>query len=83
MRVRVRYFAGAREAMGRAEEMRELPAGATVGALLARLRDEEPRFARLSPDMMVSVNFEYRAPDHPLAEGDEVAVIPPVSGGAR
>jgi molybdopterin converting factor subunit 1 len=81
MRVRLRYFAGAREAMGRAEETRELPAGTTVGALLGQLRAEQPRFARLPADMMVSVNFEYRAPDHVLAEGDEVAFIPPVSGG--
>jgi molybdopterin converting factor subunit 1 len=81
MRLRLRYFAGAREAMGRAEETREVPDGATVGTLVEALRAEQPRFAKLPRDMMVSVNLEYRAADHALADGDEVAFIPPVSGG--
>lgn len=82
MQVRLRYFASAREAMGHAEERREVPAGTTVGTLVERLRAEHPRFAALPRDMMVSVNFEYRAADYPLDEGDEVAFIPPVSGGS-
>jgi molybdopterin synthase catalytic subunit len=82
MQVRLRYFASARAAMGRGDEMREVPEGATVGTLAEQLRAEQPRFAALPRDMLVSVNFEYRAADHPLADGDEVGFIPPVSGGA-
>jgi molybdopterin converting factor subunit 1 len=81
MQVRLRFFASAREAMGRAELPFDVPDGATVGDLLARLRADYPRFAALPPEMMVSVNLEYRQPDHVLGPGDEVAVIPPVSGG--
>jgi molybdopterin converting factor subunit 1 len=81
MRARLLFFAGAREAMGRSELDLELPAGATVGDVLERLRAENPRFAALPPSMMVSVNLEYRAPEYVLVDGDEMAFIPPVSGG--
>ena len=83
MRLRLRFFAAAREAMGQAETVGELPEGATVGDLLARLRAEQPRFAALPPSMLVSVNLEYRPADYPLHDGDEVGFIPPVSGGAE
>ena len=81
MRLRLRFFASAREAMGRPEMSLEVPAGCTVGELLGRLRAEYPAFAALPPNIMVSVNLEYRDPEHTLADGDEVGFIPPVSGG--
>ena len=81
MHVRLRFFASAREAMGRTELPFDVPDGATVGDLLARLRAEYPSFARLPREMMVSVNLEYRQPDYALGPGDEIAFIPPVSGG--
>jgi molybdopterin converting factor subunit 1 len=81
VRLRLRFFAAAREAMGRTEMPLEVPEGATVGALLERLRAEFPAFAVLPPGMMVSVNLEYRTPDYLLGDGDEVGFIPPVSGG--
>jgi molybdopterin converting factor subunit 1 len=81
MQVRLRFFASAREAMGRSELAYELADGATVDDLLARLRAEYPRFAALPREMMVSVNLEYRQPEYALGAGDEVAFIPPVSGG--
>ena len=81
MRLRLRFFAAAREAMGRSEMRMELPEPATVDDLLARLRAEHPRFAALPPGMMVSVNLEYRPSEHRLGDGDEVGFIPPVSGG--
>ncbi|HZU07577.1 MAG TPA: molybdopterin converting factor subunit 1 [Chloroflexota bacterium] len=81
MQLRLRFFAAAREAMGRSEMSLEVPEGATVGDLLAQLRATYPAFAALPREMMVSVNLDYRPPDHPLHDGDEVAFIPPVSGG--
>ena len=81
MQLGLRFFAAAREAMGRSAMPLEMPEGATVADLLARLRAEHPAFAALPHEMMVSVNLEYRAPDYQLGEGDEVAFIPPVSGG--
>jgi MoaE-MoaD fusion protein len=82
MRLGLRFFAGAREAMGRSAMPLDVPDGATVGDLLARLRAEHPAFAALPPNLMVSVNLEYRTADYALGDGDEVAFIPPVSGGA-
>jgi molybdopterin converting factor subunit 1 len=82
MRLRLRFFAAAREAMGRSELGLDVPEPYSVADLLARLRAEQPSFAALPPGMMVSVNLEYRSPEHALHEGDEVAFIPPVSGGA-
>jgi molybdopterin converting factor subunit 1 len=82
MRLRLRFFAAAREALGRSEMPLEVPDGSTVGELLERLRGEHPAFAALPAEMMVSVNLEYQSPGHVLREGDEVAFIPPVSGGS-
>jgi molybdopterin converting factor subunit 1 len=81
MQVRLRFFAAAREAMGRSAMPLEVPEGSTVGDLRGRLRAEYPAFGALPPDMMVSVNLEYRPPEYRLGDGDEVAFIPPVSGG--
>jgi molybdopterin converting factor subunit 1 len=82
MQVRLRFFAAAREAIGQTATTLEMPPGSTVGDVRARLRAEHPAFAALPPAMMVSVNLEYRPPEFGLSEGDEVAFIPPVSGGA-
>jgi molybdopterin converting factor small subunit len=72
-------FASAREAAGTAHD--EIP-GATVAEVLdaARRRYGSP-FAELLPRCRVWVNGEPAADDTPVAEGDEVAVLPPVSGG--
>ncbi len=83
MRVGLRFFAAAREAMGRTAMPLDAPPGATVADVLARLRADSPAFAALPQGMLVSVNLEYRTADWPLADGDEVAFIPPVSGGCN
>lgn len=79
--VRVRLFASYREAAGRSEETCELRAGSRVGQLVAVLEERFPRL-RLRGSGLVAVNRQYVADDAELAEGDEVAFIPPVSGGA-
>ena len=80
MRVTVRLFASYAETFGRAEVPVELPAGATVADCVAALR-AEPGAERLPPSPLVAVNRRYARPEVPLAEGDEVALIPPVAGG--
>ena len=82
MKVTIRYFALIREAMGRAEETREIPDGTTAGALWDAVAGQHPRLAGLRRATMLMVNQGYVPADHPLADGDEVALIPPVSGGA-
>jgi MoaE-MoaD fusion protein len=72
--VRVRLFAGLRERAGWSQ--REIDAATVADVWPALGLGEEPG------GLLYAVNKEYAAPDRPLAEGDEVAVIPPVSGGA-
>jgi molybdopterin converting factor subunit 1 len=80
VRVTVRLFASYAEAFGREEFALEVPAGGTVADALALLR-QEPAGARVPPQPLVAVNQRYARPEQPLADGDEVAVIPPVAGG--
>lgn len=80
MRVRLLFFASYAEAFGRSEQQLELPAGATVADCVAEVR-KDPRAGRLPPSPLVAVNQRYAKLDAPLAEGDEVALIPPVAGG--
>src|SRR5690242_1225995 len=75
MVVSVRLFAGLRERAGSERIDVELPEGATVADLLAAME--------LAPRSCVAaVNREYAGPDTPIGAGDEVALVPPVSGGS-
>jgi len=78
MRVQLRFFATLREQMGTGEE-RALRVGTTVGALWESLVHEQPGIGRVR--VRFAVNERYVDPSHQLAEGDEVAFFPPVSGG--
>jgi MoaE-MoaD fusion protein len=77
MVVRIRLFAGLRERAGRNELELELPEGARVADALAAVDD----LAAGLP-LVLAVNREYAAAEDRLAPGDELALIPPVSGGA-
>lgn len=83
MQVTVRCFAGAREAVGQATFQMEVPEGTTAGDLLGRLASAHPRLQGVAPHLLLSVNREYVDRSAPLKPGDEVALIPPVSGGAE
>jgi molybdopterin converting factor subunit 1 len=85
MRVRVLYFGVLRETMGRSDEALELGEGVTVGELLRILRgrasNESMANDRLWRSLAVAVNREYVTVETVLSSDDEVAVLPPVSGG--
>src|SRR5688572_20452550 len=81
MTVRVLLFAGLRERLRSDSAAIVLPAGATVRELLAAFAQQHPGVAELLPPCRVAVNQEFVGGDHVVHEGDEVAVIPPVSGG--
>lgn len=81
MQLRVLLFAGLRERLRRDAVELALPAGARARDLLAALAAAEPGLAASLSVCRVAVNHEFVANDHLLAEGDEVALIPPVSGG--
>jgi molybdopterin converting factor subunit 1 len=80
LRVTVRVFASYREAAGTARLDAELPPGSRVGDLLAKLSAQVPALA--ASNGLVAVNLTYVDRDALLHDGDEVALIPPVSGGA-
>jgi molybdopterin synthase catalytic subunit len=82
MQVQLRYFAIVREKLGRADETRKVEVGTTAGELFDELAADYPALEPMKRATMLMVNQEYVPADHVLADGDEVAFIPPVSGGA-
>ncbi|HET7451724.1 MAG TPA: molybdopterin converting factor subunit 1 [Thermoanaerobaculia bacterium] len=81
MRVRLLYFASFRDAVGVDEETRQVDEGTTVAALWESLRVGVPHFARYASMPAAAVNCEYVPAGRPLADGDEVAFLPPIAGG--
>jgi molybdopterin converting factor subunit 1 len=81
MNVSVRLFAGLRERAGTDRLDVELPDGARVADVLAALAST-PVGALRPRECVVAVNREYAAPDAPVRAGDEIALVPPVSGGS-
>lgn len=79
--VRVRFFASHRDIVGHTEREYRLESGATVGLLWERLVAEHPRLAGYTGRLLYAVNQQFAQPATGLRDGDEVAFIPPVSGG--
>jgi len=82
MYVEVLYFAILRERLRRDKETVALPAGATVGEAMAAIGTLHPDIAALLPQVQVAVNRSMAPAGHPLADGDELALLPPVAGGS-
>ncbi len=82
MQVRVLFFGALRDLLGRASESLSLPEGAPLSQLLDHYTHENPRLQEMLPSLALSVNQEYATRDLRLRERDEVALLPPVSGGA-
>ena len=84
MLIEVKLFAGLREAAGAGEVEVELDEGATAGGLLEQLK-QAPGLGQVLSDMpvRVAVNRAYVDGEQRLSEGDEVALVPPISGGAQ
>jgi sulfur-carrier protein len=81
MHVTVRLFARLRELVGSGELRRETPDTATVADVWQTLAQEYPAIAPYAQSMSCAVNADYARMNTPLKEGDEVAFLPPVSGG--
>jgi molybdopterin converting factor subunit 1 len=81
MRVTVRLFARLRDIAGAAELSREVASGATIGDVWKQLATEFPELARYERSISSAVNADYARMDSAVGEGDEVAFLPPVSGG--
>ena len=81
MTVTVKLFALLRDRAGTAEASLDLPAGATVADAADHLGGRFPAAAAMLPRVAFAVNREYVPRTTELHDGDELAVIPPVSGG--
>ena len=81
MQLSVRFFALYRERAGCREAAVEVPDGATVAQLVAAVRERFPRLAPPDVRIVAAVNEEYAEDDLLLFPGDDVCLIPPVSGG--
>lgn len=81
MLVRVRLFARLRELAGTAELTREMPEGSTAEALWQAIARDFPAIADYGRTVSCAVNEEYARLTTVLQQGDEVAFLPPVSGG--
>jgi MoaE-MoaD fusion protein len=82
MRIRVRLFAMQRELAGSREEVLELPAGATIENAWEGIVAKHPLLAPGRPSVRFARNAAYAPATTVLEDGDEVAMIPPVSGGS-
>jgi len=83
MHVHVLFFGRLKDIVGRAEEQAELSEGARVEDLFERYGRSFPELAKFRASVVASVNQEFAEWRAPLASGDEVAFLPPVSGGAN
>ncbi len=81
MRVTVQLFAGLAERAGTRQITVDLPDNAAVSQLLTKLTEEYPSLATLVPTCFVSLNHEYATPEQLIQDDDEIALLPPVSGG--
>jgi MoaE-MoaD fusion protein len=81
MRVIVKLFAVLREQAGMDEMLLELPAGATAGSAAAVLAERTPALQKFLGRSAFAVNRSYVPSSATLSDGDELAIIPPVSGG--
>jgi molybdopterin converting factor subunit 1 len=83
MRVTVRLFARLREIAGSPEIARDVVSGTTIGAVWRQLVAEFPALGPYERSISTAVNLEYARMDTEVRDGDEVAFLPPVSGGVR
>jgi len=80
-RVKVLFFGRLKEIVGRAEDSVELADGSPIEALFSHYGASHPELARFRASLVASHNQEFAAWTTPLHSGDEVAFLPPVSGG--
>src|SRR5262249_15403230 len=81
MRVTVRLFARLREIAGATEMAREVVSGTTIGGVWRQLVSDFPALGPYERSISSAINLEYARMDTEVRDGDEVAFLPPVSGG--
>src|SRR5579872_6984058 len=82
MRVKVLFFGMLKDVVGRAEEPLELPESGTLADIFNRYAAQFPRIREMAGSIVLAKNQEFSEPGAPVHDGDEIAFLPPVSGGA-
>lgn len=82
MDIQVQYFAAARELSGCSEETLSVPDGSTAGGAFEAVCAHRPALAGFAQRMALALNDEMCSPDVPVRDGDRLAILPPVAGGA-
>ena len=82
MRIRVLFFGVIRDVVGLREDSLEVPAGGRLETVFEHYASRFPRLRDMSASVVLALNQQFSSPAAPVAEGDEVAFLPPVSGGS-
>jgi molybdopterin synthase catalytic subunit len=82
VRIRVLFFGVIRDVVGLREDSLDLPAGGHLGLVFEHYAARFPRLRAMASSTVLALNQQFSSPAAPLAEGDEVALLPPVSGGS-
>jgi molybdopterin synthase catalytic subunit len=82
VRIKVLFFGPVREIVGLREDTIEMPDGAKLQAVLETYGNRFPRLRDMAGSVVLALNQQFAPPDSHVADGDEVALMPPVSGGA-
>jgi molybdopterin synthase catalytic subunit len=82
VQIRVLFFGLLKDICGGAEDCLELPSGSTAGAVFDHYAAAFPKLRQMASSIVLARNHEFASIGEPLFEGDEVALLPPVSGGS-
>jgi molybdopterin synthase catalytic subunit len=83
VRVKVLFFGVLKDVVGRAEDRLDLESGATVGRIFDHYCGQFPRMREMAGSILLARNQEFAEPSASIADGDEIAFLPPVSGGSQ
>jgi MoaE-MoaD fusion protein len=83
VRIRVLFFGVLRDLTGLREETIDVPDGGLASGVFEHYSSRFPRLGQMSQSIVLAVNQKFCAPSAPLADGDELALLPPVSGGSE
>lgn len=82
MRIRVLFFGPVRDVVGLREDSLDVAAGGSLGQVFEHYAARFPKLREMSGSIVLALNQQFSPPSAPLGEGDEVALLPPVSGGS-
>jgi len=82
VQIKVLFFGLLKDICGCAEDRLDLPAGSTAGAVFEHYATAFPKLRQMASSIVLARNHDFATTREPLAEGDEVALLPPVSGGS-